>query len=101
MIKKIILFTFIVIFTSGCGLTVARPKLEMTYAQTAFLAAKDAGAQTLAPNLYRKAEYYYLKAKSSYRRKFFNQAKKYAEMSKAFAEQAEFKAYKKKTLDSL
>lgn len=98
--KLFTLITLIFIF-SGCGLTVARPKLEMTYAQTAFLAAKDAGAQTLAPNLYRKAEYYYLKAKSSYRRKFFNQAQKYAELSKQFAEQAEFKAFKKKTLDNL
>lgn len=98
--KLISLLTLILIL-SGCGLTVARPKLEMTYAQTAFLAAKDAGAQSLAPNLYRKAEFYYLKAKSSYRRKYFNQAQKYAELSQKFAEQAEFKAFKKKTLDNL
>ncbi len=98
--RKLFLISTLFIFTS-CGLTTARPKLEMTFAQTAFIAAKDAGAQSLAPNLYRKSEYYYLKAKSSYRRKFFNQAKKYAELSQKFAEQAEFKAYKKKALDSL
>ena len=73
----------------------------MTYAQVAFIAAKDAGAQTLAPTLYRKAEFYYLKAKSSYRRKFFNKAKKYAILSKKYSEKAEYKAYKKKALDTL
>jgi hypothetical protein len=99
--KKVIAIIAISIFISGCGLTTARPKLEMTFAQVAFLAAKDAGAQSLAPNLYRKAEFYYLKAKSSYRRKFFNKAQKYAVLSKKFAEKAEFKAQKKKALDSL
>lgn len=98
---KVISLLTLIFILSGCGLTVARPKLEMTYAQTAFLAAKDAGAQSLAPNLYRKAEFYYLKAKSSYRRKYFNQAQKYAQLSQQFAEQAEFKAFKKKTLDNL
>lgn len=94
------IFTLSILLT-GCGLTTARPKLEMTFAQVAFIAAKDAGAQNLAPTLYRKAEYYYLKAKSSYRRKFFNKAKKYAELSKKFAERAEFKSQKKKALDNI
>lgn len=73
----------------------------MTLAQEAFIAAKEAGGQSLAPSLYRKAEFYYLKAKSSYRRKFFNKAKKYADLSKRFSEKAEFKAYKKKALDNI
>ncbi len=98
---KTIGITLLFFIISGCGLTTVRPKLEMTYAQVAFLAAKDAGSQNLAPTEYRKAEFYYLKAKSSYRRKYFNKAKKYAELSKKFAERAEFKAYKKKALDNL
>lgn len=84
----------------GCGLTTTRPKLEMKLAQEAFLAAKKSKAQKLAPALFRKAEYYYLKAKSSYRRKYFNKAKQYARLSKKFAEQAEFTAIRKETLEN-
>ena len=85
----------------SCGLATTRPKLEMALAQTAFLAAKDSNAMTLAPGLYRKAEYYYLKAKSSYRRKYFNKAKQYAVLSKKFSEQAEYVSVRKKALENL
>lgn len=85
----------------GCGLATTRPKLEMAMAQVAFLAAKDASSQTLAPGLYRKAEFYYIKARSSYRRKYFNKAKQYAILSKKFSEKAEFVAVRKKALENL
>lgn len=84
----------------SCGLTVTRPKKEMTFAQVAFLAARRANAQVLAPTLFRKAEIYYLKAKSAYRKKFFNKAKQFAEKSQKFSEKAEFTAYRKKQLES-
>lgn len=94
MIKTFLVF--ILIFVLGaCGLTTTRPKTEMALAQTAFIAAKQANAQSLAPNIYRKAEFYYLKAKSAYRRKYFNKAKQYAILSQKFSEQAEFAAKKK------
>lgn len=96
--KNILLIS--IIFLWGCGLTTTRPKIEMSLAQNAFLAAKKAKAQILAPQLFRKAEYYYLKAKSSYRRKYFNKAKQYANLSKKFSEQAEFTAIRKATLDN-
>ena len=98
--KKVLILSTLLL-TWGCGLATARPKLEITFAQVAFIAAKQSGAQSLAPTLYRKAEFYYLKAKSSYRRKFFNKAKKYAIISKRFSEKAEFKAQKKKALDNI
>lgn len=85
----------VLIFLTACSLATTRPKLEMNMAQTAFLAARNVNAQTLAPGLYRKAEFYYLKAKSSYRRKYFNKAKQYAILSKEFAEKAEFVAVQK------
>jgi hypothetical protein len=91
----------LVIFLSACGLTTTRPKLEMRMAQSAFVAAKASEAQTLAPGLYRKAEFYYLKAKSSYKRKYFNKAKQYAILSKKFAEKAEYVSIRKKALDNL
>ncbi|MBF0208645.1 MAG: DUF4398 domain-containing protein [Oligoflexia bacterium] len=84
----------IFLFITGCGLAVTRPKLELSLAQAAFVAAKDAKAYTVAPGLYRKAEVYFLKAKSAYRRKYFNKAKQYAILSKQYSEKAEYMAAK-------
>lgn len=93
-------FLSLILFTLGsCGLTTTRPKVEMSLAQAAFLAAKEAGADVRASNLYRQAEDYYLKAKSAYRRKYFNKAKEYALLSKKFSEQAEYAAVRKKALE--
>ncbi len=77
-----------------------RPKEEMGLAATAFLAAKEAKAATLAPAIFRKAEYFYLKAKSAYKRKYFNKAKQYAILSKKYSENAEFIAARKAALES-
>ena len=73
----------------------------MSLAASAFLAAKKAKAQTLAPGLFRKSEFYFLKAKASYRKKFFNKAKQYAILSTKYAEQAEFVSVRKATLENL
>lgn len=83
----------------SCGLATTRPKLEMSLAQSAFVAAKQAKAQTLAPGLFRKAEFYYIKAQSSYRRKYFNKAKQYAILSQKFSEKAEFVAKRQALLN--
>ncbi len=69
----------------------------MSLAASAFLAAKDAKSEKVVPNLYRKAEYYYLKAKSAYRRKYFNKAEQYAVLSKKFSEEAEMASLKKQS----
>lgn len=100
MIKKV-LISLLFIQLWGCGLATTRPKLEMSLAQVAFLAAKESKAQTLSPGIFRKAEFYYLKAKSAYRRKYFNKAKQYAILSKKFSEKAEFIAIRKQTLENL
>lgn len=84
----------------GCGVTTTRPKLEMSMAGAAYIAAKRAKAPSLAPNLFRKAETYYLRAKSAYRRKYFNKAKQFAILSQQFSEKAEFSAVKKATLNN-
>ena len=98
---KTFAIAFCLISLVACGLATTRPKLEMSIAQTAFLAAKTADAQTLASGLFRKAEFYYLKAKSSYRRKYFNKAKQYAILSRKFSEKAEYIAVRKKALENL
>lgn len=103
MLKKqfFILFLFSHVFLLGCGLTTTRPKMDMSLAQVAFMAAKEAQADVKAPGLFRKAEYYYLKAKSAYRRKYFNKAQQYAILSKKYSERAEYIAIRKKTLENL
>lgn len=90
----------LVLFILGaCGLTTTRPKVEMSLAQAAFLAAKESGADVHAPNTFRKAEDFYLKAKSAYRRKYFNKAQEYALLSKRYSEQAEYQAVRKRALE--
>jgi len=98
MIKKYLILLLSLGLFTACGLATTRPKLDMSYAQAAFLAAKEAKAEVYASNLFRKAEIYYLKAKSAYRRKYFNKAKNYATLCKKFAEQAEYEAVKKTVL---
>ncbi|MGK0367315.1 MAG: hypothetical protein ACI9QD_000449 [Thermoproteota archaeon] len=89
---KILILLFSIIFLTACGLTATRPKIEMSLARSAFLAAKQVKADEKAKSLYRKAEIYYLKAKSAYRRKYFNKAKDYADLSRKFSERAEYQA---------
>ncbi len=100
LIHKFIL-CILIISVGACGLATTRPKLEMSFAAAAFMAAKKAKAHTLSPGLYRKAEFYYLKAKSSYRRKFFNKAKQYAILSKRFSERAEFISKRKELEENI
>lgn len=97
---KNILILPLLLSLGACGLTTVRPKLEMNLAASAFLAAKQANAHRLAPGLFRKAEQFYLKAKSSYRRKFFNKAKQFADVSRKFSERAEFIAKRKETIEN-
>ena len=101
MTKKFFSLCFVLLLLSACGLATTRPKLEMSMAQVAFMAAKESQADIKAPGLYRKAEYYYLKAKSSYKRKYFNKAQQYALLSKKYSERAEYVAIRKKTLENL
>lgn len=99
--KQILLLLLVLLISSACGLATTRPKLEMSMAQVAFMAAKESQADIKAPGLFRKAEYYYLKAKSSYKRKYFNKAQQYALLSKKYSERAEYVAIRKKTLENL
>ena len=82
----------------GCSFAVTRPKLEMSLAASALMAAKEADASQWTPSLYKKAEYYYLKAKSAYRRKYFNKAKQYAKLATNYSEKAEFVSAIKKAI---
>lgn len=76
----------------GCSLAVTRPVQEMADCSAAIKAAKEVGAETLAPELYRKANEAYFRAKNEYRMKQFDIAVEYVEKARKYAEEAEFEA---------
>ena len=83
------------LFTAGsCALTATRPVQEMSDTGAAIRAAKEVQADTLAPELYRQANEWFLKARREYKFKNFLFAKEYAGKARKFAEQAEFEAIK-------
>ena len=98
--KRLLVFSFFLLL-GACSLTASRPKEELSIAAAAFLAAREANAHISAPELYRKAEFYLLKARETYRKKYFDKAKDYALLARKFAEAAEFVALKKATLEDL
>lgn len=89
------------LLASACGVLTTRPKQEMSYAQVAYLAAKEVQADSKAPVLFRKAEFYYLRAKSAYKRKYFNKALELANLSRSYSERAEYIAVQKQMADNL
>lgn len=76
----------------GCSVAATRPVQEMSNAEAAIRAAKDLNADTLSPELFRKASDYHFKAKREYRLKNFEEARKYALRAMKYAEDAEFHA---------
>src|SRR4051812_17489887 len=77
---------------AGCTIFTTRPVQEMSDTQAAMRAAKEVQADTLAPEIYRQASDWWLKAKREYKLKNFALASDYADKARAFAEQAEFEA---------
>ncbi len=89
MVKKLIIIS-IILNLGSCALTESRPKLEMSFARAAFLAAQEIKANEHDSTVFRKAEIYFFKAKSAYKRKYFNKAKDYAILARKFAEKSEY-----------
>lgn len=84
-----------VIFLVSCSLAVTRPVQEMSDTAAALKAAKEVNADTLAPELYRKATESYLRAQNEYKMKNFSIALEEALEAKSLAEDAEFEALQK------
>lgn len=95
--KKLSLWISLIAVTTGgvgCSLTATRPVQEMSNAEVALKAAKDLNADSLVPDVYRKAVDGYFKAKREYRLKNFEKARALALGATRLAEQAEFEAYR-------
>ncbi|RYZ64630.1 MAG: DUF4398 domain-containing protein, partial [Proteobacteria bacterium] len=78
---------------SNCAsITTTRPVQEMADTVAALKAAREVGADSVAPELYRQAIESYTKARNDYRFKNFASAKRSALRAKKLAEEAEYQA---------
>ncbi|HTL12278.1 MAG TPA: hypothetical protein VL588_07310 [Bdellovibrionota bacterium] len=64
----------------------------MSDTTAAIRAAREVQAPTLAPELFRQSQEWFLKARQAYHLKEFKEATEYAEKARYFAEQAELEA---------
>jgi hypothetical protein len=88
------LTTVALLTVASCALTATRPVQEMSDTGAAIRAAKEVQADTLAPELYRQANEWFLKARKEYKFKNFSFAQQYAVRARKFAEQAEYESIK-------
>ena len=74
-----------------------RPVEDLALADVAIRAAQKVKADSLAPDTFRKAENYYLRAKRDFGDGYFDSAKKFATDARKLAEQAEYRALAKQS----
>lgn len=89
MRRVVVLFATLI---SGCSLLATRPVQDMSDTAAALRAAREVQADVLAPELYRKANELFFKARREYKFKNFEEARSLAIQSRRLAEQAEFDA---------
>ena len=87
-------FTFLAL-TFVLAACVHRPVEDLVLADVAVKAAQKVKADALAPDAYRKAENYYLRAKKDFAEGYYDSSRRYAQDARLLAEQAEFKALMK------
>ena len=78
----------------GCN---PRPTQDLVLAEVALKAAQKVKADTLSPDLYRKAENHYLRAKKDYAEGYYDSCRKNSTNARLLAEQSEYKALLKQT----
>jgi hypothetical protein len=74
-----------------------RPVEDLALADVAIRAAQKVKADALAPDTYRQAENYYLRAKRDFADGYYDSCKKYANDARMLAEQAEYKSLLKQS----
>ncbi len=87
-------FVVLVGLLAACS---SRPIEEISLADVALKAAQKNKADVLAPDVFRRAENYYLRSKKDYQDGYFDSSRKYANEARLAAEQAEYKALLKQT----
>ncbi|MCB0404290.1 MAG: DUF4398 domain-containing protein [Bdellovibrionales bacterium] len=89
-----LLFAAVLVFLAGCN---SKPIHELILADTAIKAAQKAKADSLATDLYRKAENNFLRAKQDYREGYYDSCRNFADTARQTAEQAEYQALLKQS----
>lgn len=82
------------VFFMGCH---PRPTEDLALADVALRAAQKVKSDAFAPDLYRKAENYFLRAKKDYSDGYYESCRKFANDSRMLSEQAEYKSLQKQT----
>lgn len=83
---------FFLIFLINLGACTQRPVVDLTLADVALKAAQKVRADSLAPDQYRQAENFYLRAKKDFAEGYYDSCKKFANEARLLAEQAEYRA---------
>jgi hypothetical protein len=83
-----------VVILAGCH---PRPIEDLVLADVAVRAAQKVKAESLAPDLFRKAENHYLRAKKDFSDGYYDSCRKNANDARLLAEQAEYHSLLKQT----
>lgn len=94
MFKKLVPGLLIIVGLVACH---PRPTEELAYADVALKAAQKVKADSLAPDFFRKAENFYLRAKKDFIEGYYDSCKKFANQARMMAEKAEYRALEKQT----
>ncbi len=90
--SRVLFLCFILMLEPSCSLLATRPVQDFSDNLAALRAAKEVQADTLAPELFRQANEWFIRAKREYRFKNFQAAKDFSIKSRHFAEEAEFES---------
>ncbi len=74
-----------------------RPVEDLALADVAIKAAQKVKADSLAPDFFRKAENFYLRAKKDFAEGYYDSSKKFASQARMMAEKAEYRALQRQT----
>lgn len=91
------IFSLLGILLLGVTACHPRPMEDMILADVALKAAQKVKAEVLAPDMFRKAENFLLRAKKDFNEGYYDSAKKFANQARQTAEQAEYQSLLKQT----
>lgn len=89
--NKFLLVLFFLILLGGCTSS-GPPIREMVFASAAMKASERVGSEKFSPDLFRKAENEFWRAKSFYAAKRFDECKRSAYLARRYAENAELQS---------
>lgn len=96
MVKKFQLVPGLLILL-GLAACHPRPIEDLAIADVAIKAAQKVKADSLAPDFYRKAENFYLRAKKDFAEGYYDSSQKFAKQARLMAEKAEYRSLQRQS----